>query len=159
MAQLKASVLKACGHDDGPDMEITAGAVGMLNAGAMLQGAMVVTAFGTGGNVPGNVDDDATLTLRSQLPMMIHDCEVEMRDRVCALETAVDDAVNDDLPPEPGKVLRDFGLRMHLDVFHRALSGDPPARVEPVTVRRQPGARAEAGFPSNRADTRRLELL
>ena len=30
----------------------------------------------------------------------------------------------------------------HLDVFRRTLLGDPPARMEPMTVRLQPGARA-----------------
>ena len=33
MAQLKASVLKAHGREDGPEMETTAGAVGEPNAG------------------------------------------------------------------------------------------------------------------------------
>ena len=33
-------------------------------------------------------------------------------------------------------------FRTHLDVFRRALLGDLLARVEPMTVRRQPGSRA-----------------
>ena len=40
MAQLKASVLKAHGREDGPEMEITAGAVGEPNGGALLRAAM-----------------------------------------------------------------------------------------------------------------------
>ena len=46
MTQLKASVLKTHGREDGPEREITAGAVGEPNAGAMLRVAMAVTAFG-----------------------------------------------------------------------------------------------------------------
>ena len=138
MAQLKASVLKAHGLEDGPEIEITAGAVGEHNAGAVLRGAMAVTAFGPRGDAPGDADDDVTLTLLSQRSMMFQDSEVEMQDRVGALETAVDDAVDDavdhDVPPECGKTLRDIVFRTHLDVFRRALLGDPPARVEPMTV-------------------------
>ena len=52
MAQLKASVLKAHGREDGPEMEITAGAVGELNAGAVMRAAMAATAFGPGGDAP-----------------------------------------------------------------------------------------------------------
>ena len=59
-----------------------------------------------------------------------------------ALGTAVDDAVDHELPPECAKVMRDIVFRTHLDVFRRALLGDPPSRAEPMTVRLQPGARA-----------------
>ena len=69
MAQLKASVLKAHGREDGPEMEITAGgAVGEPNAGAVVRAAMVVTAFGPGGNAPGDVDDDVCLLYTSPSP-------------------------------------------------------------------------------------------
>ena len=54
---------------------------------------MAVTAFGPGDDAPGDVDDDVTLMLQSQRPMMFQDSEVEMQDRVGALETAVDDAL------------------------------------------------------------------
>ena len=81
------------------------------------------------------MDDDATLTLLSQRPMMFQDSEVEMKNRVGALETAVDDAVDHGLPPECAKMLRDIVFCTHLEVFCRALLGDPPVRVEPVTVR------------------------
>ena len=78
MTQLKASVLNAHGREDGPETEATAGAVdepnaGAVdepNAGAVLLAAMAVTPFGPGGGAPGDVDDDATLTLLSQRPMM-----------------------------------------------------------------------------------------
>ena len=74
--------------------------------------------------------------------MMFQDSEVEMQDRVGALGTAVDDAGDHDLPPECAKMLRDIVFRTHLHVFRRALLDDPPSRVEPMTVRLQPGARA-----------------
>ena len=44
-------------------------------------------------------------------------------------------------------MLRDIGFRTHLDVFRRALLDDPPARVEPMTVRLQPDARAVRATP------------
>ena len=88
MTQLKASVLKAHGREDGPTMEAAAGTVNEPNAGAVLRAAMAVTAFGLGGGAPGDVDDDATLTLLSQRPTMFQDAEVEMQDLVCALGTA-----------------------------------------------------------------------
>ena len=114
MAQIKASVLKAHGCDDGPEMEVAAGAVGVPNAGAVLRAAMAVTAFGPGGDVPGDVDDDVTLTLLSHRPIMFQDSEVEMQDRVGSLETAVDDAVDHSLPPECAKMLRHIVFRTHL---------------------------------------------
>ena len=54
---------------------------------------MAITAFAPGGGAPGEVSDDATLTLLFQRPMMFEDSEV-MQDRVGALGTAVDDAVD-----------------------------------------------------------------
>ena len=41
----------------------TAGAVDEPNARTVLRAAMAVTAFGPGGGAPGDVEDDATLTL------------------------------------------------------------------------------------------------
>ena len=108
MAQIKASVLKAHGCDDGPEMEVAAGAVGVPNAGAVLRAAMAVTAFGPGADAPGDVDDDVTLTMLSHRPMMFQDSEVEMQNRVDSLETAVDDAVDHSLPPKCAKMLRDI---------------------------------------------------
>ena len=63
-----------------------------------------------------------------------------------ALGTAVDDAVDHELPPECAKMMHDIVFRSHLDVIRRALLGDPPARVEPMTVRLQPGTRAVRFF-------------
>ena len=94
-------------------MEITAGGVGEPNAGAVLRAAMAVTAFGPGGDAPGDRDGDVTLTLLSQRPMMFQDSEVEMKDRVGALETAVNDAVDHGLPPECAKMLRDIVFRTY----------------------------------------------
>ena len=75
-------------------------------------------------------------------PTMFQDSEVEMQDRVGALGTAVDDAVDHELPPECAKMLRDIVFRTHLYVFRRALLGDPPARVKAMIVWLQPGAKA-----------------
>ena len=44
-------------------------------------------------------------------------------------------------------MLRDIVFRTHLNVFRRALLGDPPSRVEAMTVRLQPGARAVRATP------------
>ena len=55
ITQLKASVLKAHGREDGPEVEARAGAVDEPNAGAMLRAAMAVTAFGPGGGAPGEL--------------------------------------------------------------------------------------------------------
>ena len=142
MAQLKASVLKAHGCEHGHKVDITAGGMGEPNAGAVLWAAMAVTAFAPGGGAPGDAHVDVTLTLLSQRPMMFQDSEVEMHVRVGVLETAVDDAVDHGLPPECAKMLRDIVFPTNLDVFRRASLGDPPARVGPMTVRLQPGARA-----------------
>ena len=147
MTQLKASVLKVHRREDGPEMEATAGAVDEHNARAVLRAAMAVTAFGPVGGAPGDVDDDPTLTLLSQRPMMFQDSDVEMQDRVGALGTAVDDAGDHELPPECAKMLRDIVFRTHLDVFRRELQGDPPSRVEPMTLRLQPGARVARVTP------------
>ena len=57
------------------------------------------------------------------------------------LETAVDNSVDHDFPPECAKMLHDIVFRTHLDVFGRAFLGDPLARVEPMTERLQLGAR------------------
>ena len=73
-----------------------------------------------------------------------------MQDRVGALATPVDHAVDHGLRPECAKMLHDFGFRgfrTHLDVFRWALLGDPPAHVEPMAVRLQPGARAVRAKP------------
>ena len=79
--------------------------------------------------------------------MMFQDSEVEIQDRVGALGTAVDDAVDHEIPPECAKMMRDIVFRAHLDAFRWALWGDPPARVEAMTVRLQPGARAVRLIP------------
>ena len=135
MAQLKVSVLKPHGRQDGAGMELTSRSVGESNHGAVLRTAMAVTAFVPGGDAPGDVDDEVTLTLPSQRPMIFEDPEVDIRDRVGVLETAVNDAVDHDFLPEGAKMLRDIVFRTHLDVFRRKFLGNPPARVEPMAVR------------------------
>ena len=147
MAQLNTFVLEAQGRQYGVGMELTARGVGDPKSGAVLRAAMAITAFGPGGDAPDDVDDEATLTLLPQRSMTFQDSEVEIHDRLGALETAVDDAVDLDLPPELAKMLCNIVFRTHLDVFCRALLGDPPARVDPMTVRLQPGARAVRAKP------------
>ena len=126
MVHRKASVLKARRRKDSPEMEIKDGAVGEPNAGAMLQAVMVVTAFGPGGDAPGDVEDDVTRTLLSQRSMMFQDSELEFQERVGALEAAIDDALDYGLRPECAKMLHDIVFRTHRDVFRWALLGDPP---------------------------------
>ena len=128
IAQLKASVLKAQGRQDGAEIGLTAHSVGERNDGAVLRAAMAVTAFVSGSDTPGDVDDEVALTLPFQRLMIFQDSEVEMRDRVDVLETAVDNAVDHGSPPECAKMLRDIVFRTHLDVVCRALPGDPHAR-------------------------------
>ena len=147
MAQLKASVLKAQGRQDGTGMELTARSVGEPNDGAVLREVMAVTAFVPGGDAPCDVDDEATLTLPSQRPMIIQDSEVEMKDRAGVIETAVDNSVNDDSPPGCAKMPRDIVFRVHLDVLCQALLGDPPARQKAVTIRLYSSARVARAEP------------
>ena len=134
MAQHKVSVLKAQGRQDGAGMELTARSVNEPNNSAVLRAAMAVTAFVSGGDAPGDVDDEVALTLPSQRPMIFQDSEVEMRDRVGVLETAVDNAFDHSSLQECAKMLRYVVFRTHLDVLCRALSGDPHARKKPGAV-------------------------
>ena len=131
MAQLKASVLKIHGLEDGPEMEITAGAVGERNAGCVMRAAMVVTAFGPRSGAPGDVDDHIILTLLSPPPMMLQDSETEMQDRVGALKIAVDDNVDHALPLECAKMLLDIVFARTFVLFFRALLDDQLACVKP----------------------------
>ena len=55
---------------------------------------MAATAVAPGGDAPGDVDDDVTLALLSQRPIIFQDSEVEVQDRLDALEAVVDDAVD-----------------------------------------------------------------
>ena len=66
MAQLKASVLKARERQDGAGVGLTHRFVGKHNDGALPRAAMTVTASVLGGDGPGSVDHEATLTLPSQ---------------------------------------------------------------------------------------------
>ena len=96
---------------------------------------MAVTALGPGGDAPGDVDDDVTLELLSQRPMVFQDSELEMQDRVDALETAVNDGADHGSRPKCAKMLRDIVFPTHLDVLCPALLGEPPAPNKPVAVR------------------------
>ena len=80
---------------------------------------MAATAFGPRGDMPGDVDDDVTLTMPSQRPMTFHDADVEMKDSLRALETAVEYAVAHDLPPECAGMLRYIVCRILSGVLGR----------------------------------------
>ena len=80
---------------------------------------MAATAFGPRGDMPGDVDDDVTLTMLSQRPMTFHDAEVEMKDRLRALGTAVEYAVAHDFPPECAGMLRNIVCRILSGVLGR----------------------------------------
>lgn len=103
MAQLKASVLKTCGRQEGAGVKLTAGAVGEPNAGAVLWVVIFVTAFGPGGDSLGGVDSIVTLMLPSQRSIIFLQFEVEMRDRVGVSGTAVDEAFDHGFPPKCAK--------------------------------------------------------
>ena len=96
-----------------------------------------------GGDAPGDVDDEVALMLPSQRPMIFQDSEVDMRDRVGVLETAIDNAVDHGSPPQCAKMLRDTGLP-HLDALCRAVVGQPTCTQEacggPVSFRGNGGA-------------------
>ena len=66
---------------------------------------MAVTAFGPGGDAPGDVDDDVALMVLSRRSMMFQDSEVEVKDRVGGLDTAVDHACGCGLSKSDGFVL------------------------------------------------------
>ena len=87
MAQLKASVLKAQGRQNGAGMGLIARSVGEPNNDAVLRAVMAVTAFVPGGDAPGDVDNEVGLTLPSQRPMIFPNSEVKMRNRVGVLKT------------------------------------------------------------------------
>ena len=98
-------------------------------AGAVRRAAITCRAFVPCGDVPGDIDNDITLTLPSQRRMILKDSEMEMRERMGLLKTAVDnDAVDNGSPPECAKMLRDLVFRTHLNLLWWALFGDPPAR-------------------------------
>ena len=147
MAQLKASVLKPQGRQDSGGMELTARSAGERNNTCVLRAAMAVTAFVPGGDDPGDMDNEVTLTLPSQRAMLFQDSEMETRDCLGVLETAVDNAVDHGPPPECAKMLRDIVFLTHLNVLCRAVLGDPPARKKPVAVRLRSGARVVRAKP------------
>ena len=134
-AELKASVLKAQGRQDGAGMDLTARSLGESDYGAVLRATMAATAFVPGSDGPGDMDDGVALTLPSQRPTMLQDSDVEMQDCAGVLETVVDNAVDHASPPESDKMLPDIVFRKHLDVSCQALPVDPPARKKLGAVR------------------------
>ena len=115
---------------------------------------MAVTAFGPGGDALGDLDDDVTLKLLSQRPVMFQDSEVEMQDRVGAWKTAVDDAVDHGLPPECAKMLRDIVFRRQRDVIPSGVVDRPACArgtLDRAASARWKGCAGEAACASYRA--------
>ena len=65
MAPLKTAVLKAQGRQDGAGMELISRCVDEANDCAVLRAAMAVTAFVSGGDAPGDAEDEVAMTLPS----------------------------------------------------------------------------------------------
>ena len=108
-------------------MDVTAHYMGGRNAGAVLRVAVAITTFGPGVDLTGAVDDDVTLTLRSQPPMSI-------QDRVGVFEVLIDDAVDHGFPAKCAKMSFDIVCRKQHEVFRLAIQHHPPARVEYMVV-------------------------
>ena len=78
--------------------------------------------------------------LLSRTPRMLMERGEEMHVRREALRQAVLAAEKQGLPPGCANRLREMVLGPYLGAFRHAPVGDPPARVEPIVVRRQEGA-------------------
>ena len=148
MAQLKASVRKAQGRQDGGGMEPTTRSVGEPIDGSVLRVVVAVAVFVPGGDAPGDVDDEVALTLPSQRPMVFQDSEMKMRDpaRACWRRMSITLLI---MAPrrKSTKTLRNIVFRTHLDVLYRALSGDPPPRNKLGAIRFHSGARVVRAKP------------
>ena len=111
MAPLKASVPKARRGDDGARVDVTAHAVGELNAGAVLWVAISITAFGSGVDGLGEVDDDVTLQPQiRKVPTLKNGIVWDV------YATVVDDAVDHGFPAKCAKILRDIVSCKQLEV-------------------------------------------
>ena len=135
MAPLKATVLKACGRQDGARVELTAHVAGELNAGAVLRAAMAVTAFGPTGDAPGDVDVEVILMLPSHRPTIFEDIEVEMPDRVGVLRRRPITLLTVIFCRKVPRCCVIPILARTMTCFRRACLGDPPARMGPTEVR------------------------
>ena len=115
----------AFGRQYGAGVELTARAVNVPRGGAVLPITMAITAYEPGRTAMHHV----TWTIISH-------CWCG-----CKLETEVDNAVKDGLHPDRAKILRDIIINTHRNVFRWSLLNDPPAYMEPISVRLQQGAR------------------
>ena len=93
---------------------------------------------------PGATDlpDDAVERLVSRGPDMCMEPEQEERERAVALAKAVETAVAYGLSAGGGVRLREI-LNRHWNVSRRGFRGDPPGRVELLTVTFKPGVKVE----------------
>ena len=84
--------------------------------------------------------NEAVERLISRGPDMGMEPEQEERERAVVLVKAVETAAVNGLPLGGGARLREI-LDWHWNVFRRGHRGDPPARVEPLTVTFKPAAK------------------
>ena len=92
--------------------------------------AIAITSIDPAVDAPGKVEDNVTLTLRSQRRVTLQDPGVGARDRVGVFEAFIDDAVDYGFPAKYAQMLRDFVCRKQHEVFRHAIQGHPPASVE-----------------------------
>ena len=132
--QFEASVRKACRREGGVGVDVTAHAIGELNAGAVPWVAIAITSFGPVVNAPGEVDNDVTLTLPSPRPMNLQDPGVGARNSVDVFEALIDDAVDHVFQSKCSKMLRKIVCRKKHEVFRHAIQSHQPARVKHMIV-------------------------
>ena len=140
MTQLEASVRKACRRQGGVGVDVAAHYMGGPNAGAVLRVAVAIMTFSPGVDAPGEVDDDVTLTLRSQPPM-------SLQYDVGVFEVLIDDAVDHGFSSKCAKMSLDIVCRKQHEVFRLAIQHDPSARVEHLIVCLQHSAKVVRGIP------------
>ena len=122
-------------------MDVSAHVMGEPNGNAVLWVAIAITAFDPGVDAPREVDNDVTLTLRSQRPMTLQDPGVGARDRVGVFEAFINDAVDHDFSAECAKILRDIVCRKLHEVLCHSIQGYPLALVENMIVSLQRAGR------------------
>lgn len=71
--------------------------------------------------MPGNINDDVTLTRTSQRTIVLRDSLGKTGDRVGVSDTAVGYAADHFFPPKCAAMLRDIVFRLDVDVFRQAI--------------------------------------
>lgn len=108
-----------------------------------------ISAFGeTGEVVPSDQAEEAVQDNKvSQTPCMSMEREEELYVSRVASQQAVETASAQGLPPLCVHRLRAVVLGRFVCAFHRAQVEDPPARVEPMIIRRQSGLESVRARP------------